>query len=78
MLSHHLMAYYEMFKRDSERFSDCLKRVNVNPLGCGAGSGTSFPIDRDKTSKLLNFPETSRNSIDTVSDRDFAAEFIFC
>lgn len=78
LLSHHLLAYYEMLKRDGERFSDCLKRVNVNPLGSGAGSGTSFPIDRAKTTKLLGFSEISKNSIDTVSDRDFIAEFIFC
>ena len=78
LLAHHMLAYYEMFQRDSERFKDCLKRINVNPLGSGAGAGTSFPIDRDYTAKALGFNSVSKNSIDTVSDRDFIAEFIFC
>lgn len=78
LLSHHLLAYFEMFKRDRERFIDCYKRVNVNPLGSCAGAGTSFDIDRGKTSTLLAFPEPSKNSIDSVSDRDYIAEFIFC
>jgi len=78
LLAHHMLAYFEMFERDSERFIDCLGRINVNPLGCGAGAGTSFPIDRDHTANALGFASVSRNSIDTVSDRDFVAEFIFC
>jgi len=78
LLAHHMLAYFEMFERDSERFIDCLGRINVNPLGCGAGAGTSFPIDRDHTANALGFAGVSRNSIDTVSDRDFVAEFIFC
>ncbi len=78
LLAHHMLAYFEMFERDSERFNDCLGRINVNPLGCGAGAGTSFPIDRDHTANALGFAGVSRNSIDTVSDRDFVAEFIFC
>ncbi len=78
LVSHHLLAYFEMFKRDRERFLDCLKRINVNPLGVCAGAGTSFPIDRKMTSELLGFPSVTANSIDTVSDRDFLAEFIFC
>jgi len=78
LLAHHMLAYFEMFERDSERFNDCLGRINVNPLGCGAGAGTSFPIDRDHTANALGFAGVSRNSIDTVSDRDFIAEFIFC
>ena len=78
LLAHHMLAYFEMFERDAERFKDCLKRINVNPLGCGAGAGTSFPIDRDHTAKSLGFDAVSKNSIDTVSDRDFIAEFIFC
>ncbi len=77
LLSHHLLAYYEMFKRDRHRFLDCYKRVNVNPLGSCAGAGTSFNIDRNRTAELLDFPESTRNSIDTVSDRDFIAEFLF-
>ena len=78
LLSHHLLAYYEMLKRDRERFINGLERVNVNPLGSGAGSGTSFPIDRNHTAKSLGFSSVSKNSIDTVSDRDFIAEFTFC
>lgn len=76
LLSHHLMAYYEMFSRDAERFKDCLKRINVMPLGSAALAGTTYPIDRDYTSKLLDFPKISANSIDSVSDRDFIIEFL--
>jgi len=76
LLAHHMMAYYEMFLRDSERFGDCLKRTNVMPLGSAALAGTTYPIDRAYTAKLLDFPEISRNSIDSVSDRDFIIEFI--
>ncbi len=78
LVSHHLLAYFEMLKRDRRRFEDCLKRVNVNPLGACAGAGTSFPIDRKLTAKLLGFPSVTANSIDTVSDRDFLTEFVFC
>ncbi len=78
LLAHHMLAYFEMFQRDGERFKDCLKRIDVNPLGSGAGAGTSFPIDREYTAKALGFNGVSKNSIDTVSDRDFIAEFIFC
>ena len=76
LLSHHLMAYFEMLKRDRDRYMDCLKRVNVMPLGAGAGAGTSFPIDRKYVAELLGFPQVTRNSIDTVGDRDFIIEFI--
>jgi argininosuccinate lyase len=76
LLSHHLMAYYEMFSRDADRFSDCLKRINVMPLGSAALAGTTYPIDREYTAKLLNFPKVSANSIDAVSDRDFIIEFL--
>jgi len=76
LLSHHLLAYFEMFERDRERFSGCLERINVLPLGAGALAGTSFPIDRNYVAKLLNFPRVSKNSIDTVSDRDFVLEFV--
>jgi len=76
LLSHHLMGLYEMLKRDRERYIDCLERVNVMPLGAGAGAGTTFPIDRDFVAKLLGFPKVTQNSIDTVSDRDFIVEFI--
>ena len=74
--AHHLLAYYEMFERDRERFSNCFERVNVLPLGAGALAGTSFPIDRNYVAKLLSFPRVSKNSIDTVSDRDFILEFV--
>ena len=76
LLSHHLMAYYEMFSRDAERFGDCLKRINVMPLGSAAIAGTTYPIDREYTAKLLDFPKVSANSIDAVSDRDFIIEFL--
>ena len=75
LLAHHLLAYIEMLVRDRERMQDTLKRINIMPLGSAALAGTGFPIDRKYTSKLLNFPEASHNSIDAVSDRDFAIEF---
>jgi len=74
--AHHLLAYYEMFERDRKRLSSCLERINVLPLGAGALAGTSFPIDRHYVARLLNFPRVSKNSIDTVSDRDFILEFV--
>jgi argininosuccinate lyase len=76
LFSHHLLAYVEMFERDRARFSECLERINVLPLGAGALAGTTFPIDRKYVAKLLNFPKLSENSIDAVSDRDFLLEFI--
>lgn len=76
LLSHHLLAYFEMLRRERGRFVDCRRRVNVMPLGAGAGAGTSFPIDRHYVAKLLGFPEITRNSIDSVGDRDFVVEFI--
>lgn len=76
LLPHLLMAFFEMFRRDRERYIDCLKRLHIMPLGSGAGAGTTFPIDRERTAELLGFPEVSRNSIDSVSDRDFIIEFI--
>lgn len=72
---HHLMAWFEMLSRDAERLADCLKRVNVLPLGAAALAGTSYPIDRHKTAELLGFSRPSANSLDSVSDRDFAIEF---
>tara|TARA_R110002111_G_scaffold124747_5_gene189339 strand:- start:18624 stop:20021 length:1398 start_codon:yes stop_codon:yes gene_type:complete len=72
---HHLMAWFEMLKRDAERFDDCAKRVNVMPLGSAALAGTSYPIDRHMTAELLGFSCPSANSLDGVSDRDFAIEF---
>ncbi|HHU95560.1 MAG TPA: argininosuccinate lyase [Alcaligenaceae bacterium] len=72
---HHLLAYAEMFGRDLERLLDCRKRVNRLPLGAAALAGTSFPIDREQTAALLGFDGVCRNSLDAVSDRDFAIEF---
>lgn len=77
LLGHHLMAYFEMFRRDYERLEDSLKRVTVSPLGSGALAGTGFPINRDQVAAALDFPRVAANSIDGVSDRDFVAEFIF-
>jgi len=76
LFSHHLMAYFFMFKRDKERFEDCLKRVNILPLGAGALAGTGFSIDRAFVARELGFSSVSENSIDTVSDRDFVIEFL--
>jgi argininosuccinate lyase len=72
---HHLLAYYEMLKRDATRFADCRKRMNQLPLGAAALAGTSYPIDRDMVAKLLDFDGLCENSLDAVSDRDFAIEF---
>ena len=72
---HHLLAYAEMFGRDAERLADCRKRVNRLPLGAAALAGTSYPIDRERVAKTLGFDEVCRNSLDAVSDRDFAIEF---
>ncbi|MCQ9616246.1 argininosuccinate lyase [Paenalcaligenes niemegkensis] len=72
---HHLLAYAEMFGRDAERLVDCRKRVNRLPLGAAALAGTSFPIDREQVATLLGFDDVCRNSLDAVSDRDFAIEF---
>jgi len=76
LLSHHMMAYYEMFSRDCGRFRDALKRINIMPLGSAALAGTTYPIDREYTAELLGFPEVSANSMDSVSDRDFIIEFL--
>jgi len=76
LLSHHFMAYYEMFSRDIDRFSDGLRRIDVLPLGSAAMAGTTYPIDRTYTARLLDFPKVSANSIDAVSDRDFIMEFL--
>ncbi len=76
LFSHHLMAYYEMFTRDSERFADCLRRIDVMPLGAAALAGTTYPIDREYTARLLGFSRIAENSMDAVADRDFALEFL--
>jgi argininosuccinate lyase len=77
-LGHHFMAYFEMFLRDMDRFKDCMKRMDVMPLGSCALAGTTYPIDREAVASILEFEAISRNSIDAVSDRDFAIEFISC
>ena len=73
---HHLLAYVEMLNRDRGRLADCRRRLNENPLGSAALAGTSFPIDRDLTSRELGFDRPTANSLDAVSDRDFALEFL--
>lgn len=77
-LGHYLMAYANMFLRDLDRFTDCRKRINVLPLGSGACASTTFPIDRELTAKLLGFDCVTQNSLDGVSDRDFAIEYLSC
>jgi len=72
---HHMLAWFEMLQRDHERLQDCLKRVNVLPLGAAALAGTTYPIDPAYTATLLGFARPARNSLDAVSDRDFAIEF---
>ena len=72
---HHLMAYFEMLKRDAERFADCRKRINQLPLGAAALAGTSYPINRAMVAQALSFDGVCQNSLDAVSDRDFAIEF---
>ena len=72
---HHLLAWFEMMHRDASRLKDCVARMNVMPLGSAALAGTTYPIDRHYTAKLLGFDDVSRNSLDGVSDRDFAIEF---
>lgn len=76
--AHHLLAYFEMFMRDFDRAGDAVKRLNVSPLGSAALAGTPHPIDRFMTAAALQFEEPGRNSIDGVSDRDFALEAVFC
>jgi argininosuccinate lyase len=75
---HHLLAYVEMFSRDTERLLDCRKRVNRLPLGAAALAGTSYPIDRERVARTLGFDGVCQNSLDAVSDRDFAIEFTAC
>ncbi len=72
---HHMLAWFEMLVRDAQRLADCRKRVNIMPLGAAALAGTSYPIEREYTAKLLGFDGVSENSLDAVSDRDFAIEF---
>ncbi|HET6369661.1 MAG TPA: argininosuccinate lyase [Nitrospiria bacterium] len=76
LLAHHLLAYVEMLERDKERLAEVRARVNILPLGSGALAGSNFPLPRDRVAKMLGFSGVSRNSIDAVSDRDFAIEFL--
>ncbi len=78
LFAHHLLAYVEMIDRDITRLQDCRKRLNIMPLGAGALAGTTLPINREKTAELLDFPSVTRNSMDTVADRDFACELLSC
>jgi argininosuccinate lyase len=73
---HHLLAWFEMLRRDWERLRDCRRRVNIMPLGAAALAGTSYPLDRHYTARLLNFAAPAENSLDAVSDRDFTIEFV--
>ncbi len=75
-LAHHLGAYYEMFSRDRSRLADCRQRMNYCPLGAGALAGTTYPLDRNLTASLLGFDGPTRNSMDSVADRDYLVEFI--
>jgi len=77
LFSHHLLAYYEMFSRDQDRFRDARRRANVSPLGAGALAGTTFPIDRESVAADLGMDGVCENSLDAVSDRDFAADFLY-
>lgn len=76
--AHHLMAWFEMLERDASRLRDCRKRLNQSPLGAAALAGTTYPIDREYTAKQLGFDAPCANSLDAVSDRDFAIEFTAC
>lgn len=75
-LAHHMGAYFEMFKRDRQRLNDIKNRMNLSPLGSGALAGTTYPLDRDYTAKLLGFDGPTLNSMDSVSDRDYLIEFL--
>ncbi len=74
-IAHHMLAYYEMFKRDKSRMTDCRKRMNLSPLGGGALAGTGLPIDREQVAEALGFDGVTANSMDSAGDRDFAIEF---
>lgn len=78
LISHHMMAYFEMFGRDRERIIDCRKRINICPLGSAAMAGTGLPIDREMVAELLGFDGVTANSMDSSGDRDFAIEFTSC
>src|SRR5207244_11941280 len=75
-IGHHLLAYYEMLRRDVSRFTDARARMNESPLGSAALAGTGFPIDRHATADALGFDRPTANSLDSVSDRDFALDYL--
>ena len=77
-IGHELLAYVEMLQRDKDRLADCRRRTAVSPLGSGAVAGSTLPLDRTYTASLLNLPAITDNSLDSVSDRDFAVELVFC
>jgi argininosuccinate lyase len=77
-LAHHMMAYFQMFRRDIDRLDDCFRRTDVMPLGSGALAGTTYPLDREFVAAKLGFSEITENSLDGVSDRDFAIELASC
>jgi len=77
LLSHHMLAYYEMFSRDRSRLKDCSRRMNLSPLGSAAMAGTGLPIDRESVAEELHFDGVTANSMDSSGDRDFALEFLF-
>lgn len=76
LFAHHMLAYFEMLQRDYARLSDCYRRTDVLPLGAGALAGTTFPIKRERVAQILGFSQIAQNSLDAVSDRDFAIEFL--
>jgi len=76
LFSHYLLAYFEMFQRDYDRFDDCFRRTDFMPLGSGALAGSGFPVDREALRKELGFAQLTRNSVDAVSDRDYLVEFV--
>ncbi len=78
LISHHMLAYYEMFGRDRQRLLDCRKRLNLSPLGCAALAGSGLPINREQVAEALGFDGVTANSIDSTGDRDFAIEFLSC
>lgn len=78
LVSHHMLAYFEMFGRDRSRLADCRRRMNLSPLGCAAMAGSGLPIDREQVAAALGFDGVTANSMDTAGDRDFAIEFVSC
>ena len=76
LFAHHLLAYFQMFERDIDRFHDCYRRTDVLPLGSGALAGVTYPTDREFLARELNFSGISANSMDAVSDRDFVLEYL--